>query len=148
MILGLLKSIGVNSTFFYQFAAFMITYLIIHFVAFKKYVWAYSERQQRTVGDQSKAKSMLDEVDEMTQEYQVEARKLNDQIMNIFGSQKEKTNLEYDSKIDTAKKAAEITKTSGLDDVAADFNKAKVELSKFTNELASLIEVKISGGKQ
>lgn len=148
MILGILKSIGVNSTFFYQFVSFLITYLVLHIVAFSKYVRAYSERQQRTVGDQSKAKSILEEVEELNSDYQTEARKLNDQISEIFNKQRMKSNEEYNATVELAKNSAEKAKSEGLAVLTNNFNQAKTELGKMTDELAGLIELKVYGSEQ
>lgn len=148
MVLNILKSIGVNSTFFYQFIMFLLTYTVLHFVAFKSYVVAFTERQKKTVGDQGRAKSILEEVEQLNRDYQLEARKINDEISDIFNLQRERTQKEFNTKFNEAKNSVEKQKAESLESLTASVHLAKSELSNMTSEVASLIELKVNGGEQ
>ncbi len=82
--MAILQQLGVNQTFFMQLVVFLVGYLALHLFAFNTYTKAMFERQKRTSGGQAEAIELIKVTQDLTATYELEAKKMNTEIKNIF----------------------------------------------------------------
>ncbi len=82
--MAILQQLGVNQTFFMQLVVFLVGYLALHLFAFNKYTKAMFERQKHTTGGQFEAIELIKVTQDLNAVYELQAKKMNTEIKNIF----------------------------------------------------------------
>ena len=141
-VLEILKSLGINSTVFYQFGIFFVAYLSLSFIVFKPYLNAYKERQSRTVGGQKEAENLLSEVELQEETFKEKAKKLNSEIKAIFNAQNEKAKKEVDEILMEAKNEAETETESARQELQNSILQVRKDMESHIPEISQNIEKK------
>lgn len=93
---ALLQDLGINQTIYLQFVLFVMAYVPLHFLLFKPYFTAYSERINRTEGNQKTSERLLDEAQDLRVRYENKSKELNSQFKAVYDEEKTLTMREYD----------------------------------------------------
>src|SRR3954469_9588798 len=99
----LLRSLGVNSTFWIQVACFIISFSSLTFLVFIPYLRAHQEREARTVGSEESATRLIQEAHDLQQQYEQRAKVVNSQIKGAFDVQRQEAQKEYDRLVQNAR---------------------------------------------
>lgn len=138
-IIGLLISLGVNSTFYQQFVLIAVTCIILHHFLFKPYYEAYSERIQRTEGNQQTSERVLVEAEELKNQFENKTRELNEAYKAVYDETRSEALKDYDKITiearDNAKKLLDETRS----EITLEFDKAKLEVAKQVPEVSGKI---------
>lgn len=142
-VLDILRSLGINSTVYYQFGIFFIAYLSMMLIVFKPYLRAYDERLARTVGGQEEAENLLIEAEQQEEIYRIEAKKLNDEIKDIFAKSNEKAKQETDEILTAAKAQADSEVLNSRRQLEQSVAEARKEMATYIPKISENIERKL-----
>ena len=95
----LLKSLGVNSTLWYQLACFIVSYLALSNLILKPYMAALHERENRTVGGEETAIRLIEEASHLHAELEQKARAIHASVKHVYDSSRTEAMAEYDRTI-------------------------------------------------
>ncbi len=141
-VIEILTSLGINSTFYYQFGIFFVAFISMKYIVFKPYLNAYDERVKRTVGGQEHAEQLLSEAGEKEEAYRKEAKKLNGEIKEIFAEQNSKAKKEIEQIMAVAKKEADEKTNQALKELEISVREARKEMENHIPEISKNIEKK------
>lgn len=141
-VIEILTSLGINNTVFYQFGIFFVAFVSMKFIVFKPYLNAYDERVRRTVGGQETAEKLLSEAELKEEAYREEAKKLNNQIKEIFAEQNSKAKKEVEQIMAVAKKEADAQTEEARKELEKSVNTARKEMENLIPEISKDIERK------
>jgi len=144
-VIEILVSLGINKTFFYQFAIFCLAYFGMSQVLFKPYLRAYEERKKRTVGGEEEAVEMTAAAEQKEAVYSKEAKDLNSKIKTIYKEQSDKAIKEKAAILDTARQKAETNMKSGRESLEVTMNETRDMMKEHIPSISQKIEEKFSG---
>ena len=141
-VIGILTSLGINSTVFFQFGIFFVAYLGMNFIVFKPYLAAYKERQNRTVGGQQAAEDLLAEVEKQEEVFRGLARKLNENVKEIFQTHNSQAKKEVEEILSEAKSEADKEIQAAREELQSSMNQVRKEMENHIPEISQNIEKK------
>ena len=141
-VIEILRSLGIDSTVYFQFAIFFIAYFVMSNVVFKPYLKAYDERMRRTVGGQEEAESLLDQAKEKEEKYKKEAKKLNTEIKEIFNGANLKAKKEVEEILSEARKEADEQLEQARNDLDRSVDEARKEMKSHIPTISENIQKK------
>jgi F0F1-type ATP synthase membrane subunit b/b' len=144
-VIEILRSLGINDTVFYQFAIFFVAYISMNFIVFKPYLRAHEERIRRTEGGQKQAEELTLAALEKEQEFQVEARKLNEKIKEIFARINLKAKKETEEILLKAKQQMESDSEAAKKELDQSILLARKEMEGMLPEISQKIQNKFVG---
>ncbi|MCB0377623.1 MAG: ATP synthase F0 subunit B [Bdellovibrionales bacterium] len=147
-VLEILTSLGIDSTFFYQFVIFFIAFLSMNFIVFRPYLNAHDERIRRTVGGQKEAEDLMQSAAKEEEIYKAEARKLNSEIREIFATSNAKAKKETEEILNQAKTEADQEVEKGRKSLEATIQEVRKEMEAHIPEISKKIETKFTGPLQ
>ena len=145
IILEILTSLGIDSTFFYQFLIFFVAFASMNFIVFKPYLAAHDERVRRTVGGQAEAKDLLDQAKDTEAIYKEEAKKLNAEIREVFAKVNGKAKTEVEAILNEAKADADSQITAGRQALSQSVDEARKAMETHIPEISEKIQNKFMG---
>lgn len=141
-VIEILKSLGIDSSVYFQFAIFFIAYFVMSNVVFKPYLKAYNERQRRTVGGQAEAENLLKEAAEKEESYKLEAKRLNSKIREIFNVINGKAKKEVEQILVEAKSQANLQSDQARSDLELSVSEARKEMENHIPTISENIQNK------
>lgn len=102
----LLTSLGVDKTFWYQAACFLVSFLALTQLVFRPYMRALHERENRTVGNEETATKLVQEAHDLQTQYETKAKQVNSQIKQAFDASRANAQKEYDTLVLSAREEA------------------------------------------
>ncbi len=142
-MLEILDKLGVNYTIFAQIIIWIIAYVITKRILLDKLVSRIKLRDGVTIGSEDETNQILKKAHEKEQEYGAQAKKLNEQIKDIFSKKLEETEQEVLKKISIAKKEAHKSLELVRTDIEKQKKITKAKLLVQVPEFSSLIKEKI-----
>lgn len=142
-VVEILRSLGINSTVYYQFVIFFVAFISMNFIVFKPYLRAYDERLRRTVGGEEEAEHLLLEADKMEEVYRREAKKLNEDIKAIFNEANSKARAETEEIMNVAKVQAETEVSNSRRQLEQSVIEARKEMATYIPKISENIERKL-----
>lgn len=142
---GLLQSLGVNSTLFYQLGIFAFSFFFIRYVAFEPYFRAHLVREQKTEGNQDQAEQIYAQTRELETLYQRRARTLSADIKSIYDKARGDANREQDKIISAARDKAKVSIERAREKIQGEFNKAREDLIKEAPAIGEAIRERLVG---
>ena len=139
----LLSALGVDLTVIAQFGIFLVTYLVLYFVAFKPYFNAYTQRIENTEGNQETSERVLAEIEELKSVHEEKAKNLNDEFRSIYDEKRNAALKEYDAISFEARKRAKEKLEESRKLIEAEVKKAKDVVAAQIPEVTSQIVVKL-----
>ena len=110
--MSLLQALGIDITVIAQFGIAATAFLILATAIFNAFQKSYLQRLSNTVGSQSHAEETYQKIEIVKQNYEQRAKALNQEIANIFDSEKAKSKEFLAEKQNQAKKDIEDLKSS------------------------------------
>ena len=144
-VVEILTSLGVNSTFYFQFAIFCFAYIAMSKIVFGPYLAAYEERHRRTVGGEKEAQDLQAQADETEAVYVKEARSLNDKIKEIYSEKAVLLNQDRNKILEEARGNAENKLNQGREQIEVAVGEARNTMKGHIQELSQQIQNKFSG---
>ena len=141
-VLEILTSLGIDSSFFYQFIIFFVAFIAMNFIVFRPYLKAHDERVRRTLGGQEEAKSLLDQAEKAEETYKAEAKKLNAKIKEIFSKSNNKAKDEVDSILAKAKEDADKQIEAGRKALSDSVSEARKAMETYIPDISEKIQNK------
>ena len=134
-VLGILQSLGVNSSIWTQMGIFFFVFLFLKFFVFEAYLKAYLERQNQTTGSQDEAEKVHAKARELETIYQRKARNLNAEIKAAFDQEKLKAQQEHERILIEAKDKAKSAIDGARSVIQQEYMRAREELLKETRNM-------------
>lgn len=144
-VIEILKSLGVDTTVYYQFAIFFIAFFSMKTIVFKPYLDAHDERKKRTVGGEKEAVQLLAEAEEKENKYSKLAKDLNGKIKQIFSEQNTKAKKESEKIMAQAKKEVDERSEKTRKELEQSVSEARAEIETYIPAISENIEKKFVG---
>ena len=144
-ILVILLMLGVNETFYYQLAIFMVTYAFLYFVVFKPYLRMFQERERRTIGNKNLAGKIAEEVQEMELDYQAKARKLSAKYKDVYDRHRLEAVSESNKLVEEARLQSKQTLEKAKKDIQESLSSIKKDLSSEAPHISKVIVKQVLG---
>jgi len=141
----ILKSLGVNATFWVHLACFLASYVALTQLIFKPYLKALREREARTVGSEEHAARLIQESTQLQGEYEQKAKALNARIKSTFDSSRAEALKEYDRLIEEARAQAQGILDESRAQLEKEVQAARKALATETPNVSLTIASKLAG---
>lgn len=140
MILGLIDSLGLNSTLFIQFGIFMVSFGILQYVLFKPYNKAAQERYNRTVGNEESAHQFDEEIELIQRQYREKAQATNNDVQAVFLNEEQSGKNEVNSILKTAKDKYQSNKEKLEKEAAHEYSSEQSKIPNLVPELKDALK--------
>ena len=94
MFSSLAQALGVDSSFFVQFAVFLVFYPVLARALFRPYVRLADKRERETALRIKKAEELKAQTQALEEEYKTKARKLNENFNKLYERESKKLRVE------------------------------------------------------
>lgn len=141
----ILLALGVNSTLWFQLAAFVICYLALSQLIFKPYLHAFQERASRTSGKEEAALQIQDEVQSLHRELEIAIRDLNVEQKHLFDEVKSQARKDYDAVLAGARQQAQSLLEKSRKQLATEMAHAKKEIGEQAPSVGAAITRQLAG---
>lgn len=145
IVVSLLRSLGVNSTIWFQLGCFFVAYLAVTELVFKPYLRAYEERQKRTVGGEETAAKTVEEIGVLQNQYESKVRALNAEIKGIYDTSRGEAQKRYDETMSAARKQADAALESTRAQITTQVEAAEHALKSEVPALGNAIASRLAG---
>jgi F-type H+-transporting ATPase subunit b len=142
---GLIHSLGINPTLWTQLVIFLVTFAILNWIVFKPYFKAYEEREKRTVGSKEGTEKLLVETSQLQSQYESEARRMNDQIKQVFDIARQKAQAEQTKILTEARDQSVETLKAARQSLEKEVASVRQNLKSQAPELGNTIADKLIG---
>ncbi len=88
---GLVETVGLDHTFFYQFIIISILYFVTKKLFLQRYYQDIEKRREVTKGSFSQSQEMEDKIENLKKSYDQKAQSLNKKFQDVFGFIKNST---------------------------------------------------------
>lgn len=143
--MGLLVSLGVNQTLFFQLGIFFAVFIVLKHVLFEPYFKAYVARNEATVGQAELAERYLAETKDLEEQFAVKAQTANERFRAIFEKTRGETVKEHDRLVTEARTRAKSLTDAARKKIQVEVDGAKTQLSKEIPGVSKLIVQKLIG---
>lgn len=130
--MSLFSALGIDHTFFIQFAVFALAFFTLTFGVYKPYAEAFQKREVRTTGSSDVTLEIVRKAQELRQRYESEARDISGQIKGIFEKHRQEAAVEADSLLTKARHEAqqklEVTRSKVSNEIRAAEQEIKNEI--------------------
>ncbi len=146
--MGLLMSLGVNQTLFFQLGIFVAVFVVLKYVLFVPYFAAFNKRNEATVGQTELAERYLSETKALEEEFSQKATAANEKFRAIYDQIRLETVKEYDRLVADARARAKTLTDGARKKIETDVQGAKAQLAKEVPGVSQLIVQKLIGGSK
>lgn len=143
--MALLKSLGIDSTLWIHIVCFAIAYISISNLIFKPYMKALAEREKRTVGGEEQAAALLNEANDINNEYEAKAKAVSASIRAEYETKRQEALKESETLIAAARTEAGQLLEQSRSRIATEINTAKGLLSAEVPTITAAIASKMAG---
>ncbi len=140
MILGLIGSLGLNTTLFIQFGIFMVSFGILHYLLFKPYNNAAQERYDRTVGNEESAHQFDEEIELIERKYKERALQTNNEVQEVFAKSETSGKEQVNTILKTAKDKYQSSKEKLEKEAAHEFSTEQAKIPNLVPELKTALK--------
>lgn len=140
-----MKQLGVNSTFWYQLACFLISYVAFTQLILKPYMQALKEREKRTVGNEEMALKLTEQTGDLTAEYEKKARAINAEMKGQYDQNRSEAMKEYERLVHAAREDVAKKLTVSRAHIAKEIQSARQALSAEVPNVSATIASKLAG---
>ncbi len=142
-MLGILDKLGVDSTVFVQILFWLIAYLFVKKTLLDSLVHRVNLRKKLTVGSEEQTNRIIEDVKRKKTAYEMAAKKLDNEIKEIFNKDLRETEKEVARKITLANKEATNNLQLARSEILKQKEDAQIELTKQVPHISSHIKEKI-----
>jgi len=145
IVVSLLRSLGVNSTIWFQLGCFFVAYLAVTELVFKPYLRAYEARQSRTIGGEVGAAKTVEEIGVLQNQYESKVRALNNEIKGIYDTSRAEAQKKYDEMMQAARKQGDEILEANRAQIATQVEVAERNLKSEVPTLGAAIASRLIG---
>ena len=144
MFSSLFEALGVNSTFFVQFAIFLCFYPVLTSWLIRPYFEVHKKREEKTKGTWEQAEKLKLQEEKLQKEYEQKAKEVNENFKNLYEqeSQKIKTKLAKEDLINREKLKTEMEQKKTI--LLKEVKEIKTNLAKEIGPLSQAVVEKLS----
>ena len=144
MFSSLFEALGVNSTFFVQFAIFLCFYPVLTSWLIRPYFEVHKKRERKTKGTWEQAEKLKLQEEKLQKEYEQKAKEVNENFKNLYEqeSQKIKTKLAKEDLINREKLKTEMEQKKTI--LSKEVKEIKTNLAKEIGPLSQAVVEKLS----
>jgi len=143
----MLDSLGLNHTAFFQFAIFAVTFFVLTFVLFNPFAKALEERQERTKGATAASEELIQQTNELRQQFETKARSISVEIKSIYDENRSLGQKENEKIIAGAREQAQGLIEKARANVSAQVSEAQRKLKDEVPVVAQAISAKLLSKK-
>ncbi len=125
-----LAQLGIDHTYFFQLALFILTLFVLANYVFKDFVELLDVREQRTKGSEVVAVEEQQRATELHQEYEVKARALSGEVKSVFDNYRHLANEEYEKIVSAVREESAKLIEETRDRVSSEVNDEMTKLKK------------------
>ena len=141
--MDLLRTLGVNETFWYQLAILVIVFVYLSKLVVGPYLAAIEKRREMTLGSEAKADSVRSMASDLEKTYENRARDINRKISAVFDEVRTATRKEQDAKFQSAKADIEEFLKRERSKLASQEKSVREQLSRLPEELGDVVAEKM-----
>lgn len=138
----LITDLGLNYTFFIQGGLFLLSYFFLSLL-FNAYYKAYVERCGLVEGQDLKNQDIHEEVGSIKEQYSVKLKELNQQVQDIFSTEKNSVEKKVQGLVARAEGEAEQLLLKSQTSINEQLQTEKKKLPASTKELSQVITQKV-----
>lgn len=146
--MGLLMSLGVNQTLFFQLGIFIAVFVVLKYVLFVPYFAAFNKRTEATLGQTELAERYMSETKSLEEEFAQKAQAANEKFRAVYDQIRGETVKEYDRLVTDARGRAKTLTDGARKKIETDVQAAKLQLAKEVPGVSQLIVQKLIGGSK
>ena len=146
MLIGLINSLKLDETLFYQFVVFMVGYYFLYYVLFKPYNNAAQIRYQRTTGSEESADKFDEEIELLSRKYGEKVKETNEAISSIFSDSEEKTKKEASAVMLEAQSKYKSEKDQREQVLNTQYKAEEAKVPELTKDLKAQLKKVLAGG--
>lgn len=139
----LLQALGVDITVFFQFGLATLAFFSLSVIAFGPYTSALLSREQKTKGGEQAAEELTKQAQDLRSQFEVKARKINDEIKTIFDSYRAASNEESQALITKARAESQKLVDETRARVSIEVAEASKKMSQEVPQVAEAIKAKL-----
>lgn len=143
--MDILTSLGVDSTLWIQLVCFLVSYVTFSQLVLKPYMRALHEREKRTIGSEETAVRMIEEANELHEDYEKKARAISTQIKTYYDQSRSEAMREYDRLVTEAREQAAVTLEKARGEISGQIKAARQTLSAEIPAVGMAIASKLAG---
>lgn len=141
--MAILEQLGINHTYFFQLAIFIVTLGILAQLVFKPYLELLDKRQSKTKGAEDFAADIKKKTADLNVSYENKARDVNAKIKSIFDSARAVATKEYDAIVNKARQQAHASIESNRSKIEKELEAAKLKIKEEAPLIAQTITQKL-----
>lgn len=145
MLIGLINSLKLNNTLFFQFVVFMVGYAFLYYLLFKPYNNAAQERYDRTTGNEESADKYDEEIEQLKRTYGQKVKELNESVNSVFLNFDEKAKKESADMLLNAQKEYKAEKDKKEKDLIDHYQSEKAKVPTLTQDLKEQLKKVLAG---
>lgn len=145
ILVGLISSLKLNQTLFFQFVVFLVGYGFLYYVLFKPYNKAAQMRHDRTVGNEESADKYDEEIELLKRSYGQKVKETNQSVNNLFSEYDVKGKKEAADLMLAAQKTYKAEKDQREKDMNDHYQKEKEKVPALTQELKGQLKKVLVG---
>ena len=147
--MDLLRTLGVNQTFWYQLVLLIVVFIVLSKLIIGPYLQAIDKRKQRTLGSEELAANMLAKTEQIQREYETRAQQINMQIREVYDSVRAAARKEQETTIQATRAEVETYLRGEREKLKKNEDKVRAELAGAPAELAGVVAEQLmpAGGR-
>jgi len=141
--MSILEQLGLNHTYFYQLAIFIFALIALGQFVFKDYVDLLAKRDEKTKGSEDIAVEYQKKAADLSQQFEIKARKLNGEIKTIFDTYREEAHIECENIVNKARQESQKLLEETKRKVSIEITEATKRLQQEIPQIATLMTQKL-----
>lgn len=139
------RQLGVDETLWVHLACFLVSYFALYFLILKPYMAAFVEREKRTVGSEEAAVRLVEEANDLQNQYALKARELNAQMKSFYDDARANAQKQSEKIVGDARTQAAALLQQNREHIASEVAKAQKTLQSEIPTVGAAIASKLAG---
>ncbi len=145
IILGLIDSLELNGSLFFQFAIFFLTFLTLYYVLFKPYNKYAQERYESTTGSLESATQFDEEIEILKRKYGQAVKDTNNDIKKVYDERDSEAKKEVQTLIGDAQASYQKEKTRRSKEIEASYQEEATKIPQLSQSLKDSLKKVLLG---
>lgn len=147
MLETIVAALGINSTLFVQLGIYLLSYVILYYIAFKPYFLASEERRKLTSGSSDIMKRSSELIQQSEEKYQTRARQINEEVSFMFNEQRSVASKEVEKINKETQEKVKSIASQAQQQISLQLEQASSALKQTADEVSQVIVKQILNGR-
>lgn len=143
LLLGILDSLGVNSSYFIQFTTFIVVFFVLKFLFIDKLLFVLVERARLTEESSNQSSKLIQESEMIKNEYDQKIKAAKNEVLHNNKEQKDKIIKEYQNKVTAHEKEQEALLKQRIADIDSEYDQILKHLEQSKESSVEAITQKL-----